>query len=199
MKESSKICILCVPNLQGETTNLGLPNVQEQWLSIGDSLTQDVESLRECCDQHRLLLGSSYGALVVWKFVNRHRPSNVRGIVLVDVLPSLSFFPWWRRIALRMITPFPSAVGRVMYDIYGHIRGHKNRSDFVRVQRRLHSTIKDFPESPPLIPTLVLSSKESFHTEWVNLSDVYRGVTAQRKRNIAQQIASWLVSKQVLD
>lgn len=206
---------LCVPNLQGDEFTVTVENGQVRWVAIEASLSKQVERLcTEYTDQD-ILIGSSFGGLAVWKYAQtQHSTFNIqystmlRGIVLIDVLPSIQSFPRWRKLGMRLATHLPHRLVQPVYTAYRmsvRERGSSNTSNTSKTSKKIKDSVatilqriqsieNGFPSSKFPVPTLVLSTNGSFHQQWLELSHTIDALTAHKKTDPSQQISDWLAT-----
>ena len=177
--------LLAIPNLQGKIIDSTGSALHYHWLPIQSTVSEQVQTVQYHYNHHEFLLGSSFGALAAWKFALEHRPDSLKGIILIDVLPSLPAFPKHKRILLRILQHMPTSLIQPLYQHFRH-------ANFQEVQQRLQSILRDFPEKIPNIPILVLSKNAKFHQEWQRLSRTHLNIeAAMYTSNIHQQISDW--------
>ncbi len=158
MEESSAIRILAIPNLQGERFTVEIEHSQIDWVSIEDSIQLQLKAITKEYNDHEILIGSSFGALAAWMFTTKHCPSNLKGIVLVDALPSIDSFPKWKLLGLYTNSFLPNRIRLSIYNFYRLASGNSVTQDITSILSRIESIIEHFPEQKFPIPTIVLSS-----------------------------------------
>lgn len=191
---------LCVPNLQGEQFKLSIENGQVRWIAMEASLSEQVERLCMSYNDEDILVGTSFGGLAVWKYAQIQHPTMLRGMVLIDVLPSLQSFPTWRKLGMKLATHFPSHLLQPLYTTYRMSVGERPKSPMIpkdsiaTILQRIQSIENGFPSSRFPVPTLVLSTNGSFHQQWLELSHTIDVLTAHKKTDPSQQIRDWLTT-----
>ena len=199
MKHRSQISILSVPNLQGEYFSFAVENCPQYCVPVEDSLPDQVECLLREYNNHSLLIGSSFGGLAAWTFSAEQCPNGLKGLVLIDVLPSLDYFPRWRLLGVHLSPLLPKKLTQSIYNKYRLVCGQSDDHNLEKISRRIHSVIEKFPVQEFPIPTLVLSSNKRFHKEWLRLSNSHKQLSAQRINNPSNQITKWLQLKCILN
>ena len=192
MEESSAIRILAVPNLQGERFTFEIDHSQIDWVSSEASLQLQVETISKEYNGHQVLVGSSFGALAVWIFAANQYPSNLKSLVLIDVLPGVENLSKWRLMALSTIPFLPTRITQTIYDAYRKASGQSEKTNFKKIFGRLVSIIEHFPEPKFPLPTLVLSSDEGFYEQWNILSHLHENLHSQKVVDPSKQISEWL-------
>jgi pimeloyl-ACP methyl ester carboxylesterase len=191
---------LCVPNLQGNPFTPTIENGQIRWVTMERSLSEQVERLCTSYNGEDILVGTSFGGLAVWKYAQTQHPNMLRGIVLIDVLPTIQSFPTWRKLGIKMATHLPNRLVQPLYTAYRMSVGERPKSSKIHkdsvatILQRIQSIQNGFPSSKFPVPTLVLSSNLSFHEQWLTLSRSIDVLTAHKKTDPSQQIRDWLES-----
>ena len=189
---------LCVPNLQGEQFKLSIENGQVRWIAMEASLSEQVERLCMSYNDEDILVGTSFGGLAVWKYAQIQHPTMLRGMVLIDVLPSLQSFPTWRKLGMKLAAHLPHRLLQPLYTTYRMSVGEQPKNPMIHKDsiattlQRIQSIENGFPSSRFPVPTLVLSTNGSFHQQWLELSDTIDALTAHKKTDPSQQIRDWL-------
>ena len=191
---------LCVPNLQGEQFKLSIENGQVRWIAMEASLSEQVERLCMSYNDEDILVGTSFGGLAVWKYAQIQHPTMLRGMVLIDVLPSLQSFPRWRKLGMKLAAHLPHRLLQPLYTTYRMSVGERPKSPMIpkdsiaTILQRIQSIENGFPSSRFPVPTLVLSTNGSFHQQWLELSHTIDVLTAHKKTDPSQQIRDWLTT-----
>lgn len=182
--------ILCVPNLQGERYNIDNVTYQSSWVDAKSTLTEQVEAIRLAYRDERILIGTSFGGLAAWQYGSQYQPPSLQGIVLIDVLPSMTQFPWWKQQALRVIPYLPSGLLQPLYHAMRYRQGLPPAAVHV-VMQRINSFRTAFPAYHFPVPTLVLSKNARFHQTWCDIAERHP-VSAERYQHPAAQIEAWM-------
>ena len=191
MIDNSTIRVLAVPNLQGARFTFELENSQVDWIESANSLQQQVDILQREYSGQQLLIGSSFGGLASWRFTAEQSPTELKGLILLDVLPNLDAFPKHRQFTFGLLTRLPESIAQSMYHFYRTVQ--KNPPvDVLPVLERVRSIRCHFPDQNFHVPTLVISSNIHFHNEWEILSDGHSLLTTQRKTDCDIQIRQWV-------
>ena len=134
-------------------------------------------------------------ALVVYRLgiSSDKPPKTIRGLILIDVLPSLDCFPRRKRIAHRLLKHIPHPVGQQIYDFIRYQQGYEAK-DLKQILERLESIYAHFPNQIPNIPVLILSTNQHFHEEWSQMAKKYPLLTAELSTDLSGQITTWLRS-----
>ena len=196
---------LCVPNLQGDRFKLSVENGQVRWIAMEASLSEQVERLCMSYNDEDILFGTSFGGLAVWKYAQIQHPTMLRGMVLIDVLPSLQSFPRWRKLGMKLAAHLPHRLVQPVYTAYRMSVGERGSSKTSKTPKKLKDSVatilqriqsieNGFPSSRFPVPTLVLSTNGSFHQQWLELSDTLDALTAHKKTDPSQQIRDWLAT-----
>ena len=183
--------ILAVPNLQGERYPCGRDENHIDWVPSETSLKSQVESIANQYNGHEMLIGSSFGGLAAWSFAAEYRPVELKGVVLLDVLPTLDSFPKRKGILFSIVQRLPTRISQTIYNQY---RYHQNQRP-VPVKDALDKVLslqQNFPRHAFPIPTLVLSTNVQFHHVWKKKSIDHELLTAQEQKTISVQIGKWL-------
>ena len=191
MSDNSFLRVLGVPNLQGERFSCEIDNSQVDWVESGNSLQQQVETLKREYNEQQLLIGRSFGGLAAWMFTALQCPSQLKGVVLIDVLPTIEAFPNRRAIGFAVLDKLPQRIAQYLYNQY------RSRQGEVSVQvrdvlLRVRSIQEEFPDPYFPIPTLVVSTNMHFHNEWKQLSKEHDVLSVQEKTNLSVQINTWV-------
>ena len=190
MSDNSFLRVLGVPNLQGERFSCEMENSQIDWVESANSLQHQVETLKRGYNGQQLLIGSSFGGLASWMFTARYCRTQLKGVVLIDVLPTIDAFPNRRAIGFAVLGKLPQRISQYFYNQY------RSRQGEVPVQvrdvlLRVRSIQEEFPEPYFPVPTLVLSTNLHFHNVWKQLSREHDLLTVQEKNNLSVQISTW--------
>lgn len=190
MFDNSVVKVLGVPNLQGERFSCEMDNSQVDWVDSAKSLKHQVEILKREYNGHQILIGSSFGGLAAWMFTALQCPYQLKGLVLIDVLPTIDAFPNRRAIGFAVLGKLPQRIAQYIYNQY------RSRQGEVSVQirdvlLRVRSIQEEFPDPYFPIPTLVVSTKRHFHNEWKQLSKEHDVLSVQEKTNLSVQINTW--------
>lgn len=184
---------LGVPNLQGERYPLSISQINIDWVSSETTLPSQVHSIAETYNGQELLVGSSFGGLAAWMFAAQHHPSQLKGVVLIDVLPSIALFPKRKAAVFTVLERFPSRMAQVIYDVYRK-RAGQQLADVVAVLDRVASIHQEFPQPSFAQPTLVVSSNHTFHLSWRERASAHQNVFARQKRDLSRQVIEWIDS-----
>ena len=179
------------PNLQGERYPCGTDENQIDWVSSETSLKLQVASIADQYNGHNLLIGCSFGGLAAWLFAAESCPVDLKGVVLIDVLPTLDVFPKRKRVVFSVLQRLPT---RISQSIYNQYRNHQKQSPVqVRdVLLRIRSFLKYFPEHSFPIPTLVVSTNTDFHDVWTEIALNHQLLTVQEQTTLSVQVSSGL-------
>ena len=189
-----KYSILCAPNLQGEQTFLQLNNAYLQSAPIKESLNAQIKELQRLYQEHHFLLGTSFGGIAAWLFLLREHPQKVQGLILLDVLPSLAYFPRRKRVGYQLVKNIPSRIIHTLYTALRQQQEYSGDLDIKHMFSRVQSIYDHFPTTLPQLPILVLSKNQKFHEEWSKQAKAHPFLTAQRIKHPSLQIDDWLNS-----
>ena len=183
--------VLAVPNLQGEKYPCGRGEDQIDWVLSETSLKAQVASIANQYNGHELLIGSSFGGLAAWLFAAEYCPLDLKGVVLVDVLPTLNVFPKRKRVVFSLLQRLPTRISQTIYNQY---RNHQKQSPVqVRdVLLRIRSFLKYFPEHSFPVPTLVVSTNTDFHDVWTEIAIDHELLTVHEQTTLSVQVSKWL-------
>lgn len=191
VRQSHRVRVLAVPNLQGERWFSGLGGCHVDWVPSTTRLSCQVDAIVEAYDGHNLLLGSSFGGLASWRFVAEKRSPELRGIVLVDVLPKIELFPRRKAAVFAVLAKLPSQMAQVIYDVY-RARSGQESADIIAVLERVQSIQNEFPRPCFSLPTMVVSSNHIFHQSWIEMARMHQHLSVTEKRNISGQVIEWI-------
>ena len=191
MIDNSTIRVLAVPNLQGERFSCEIENSQIDWVESANSLKHQVEMLKREYNGHQFLIGSSFGGLASWMFTARYCPTQLKGVVLIDVLPTIDAFPHCRAIGFAVLGKLPQRISQYFYTQY-RSRQRETSVQVRDVLLRVRSIQEEFPDPYFPIPTLVVSTNLHFHNVWKELSREHDFLSAQEKSNLSVQINAWV-------
>ena len=191
MSDRIPTTILAIPNLQGERFSFEIENSQVDWVDSAHTLQHQVDKLKTEYNGQQLLIGTSFGALAAWKCVVEQCPPTLKGVILIDVLPSLDVFPKRREIGFSVLTRFPSRISQLIYNFYRSIQ-NRMPTEVTEVLSRVQSLQKEFPHPCFPIPTLVVSTNRHFHDVWRQMSKDHNRLTVQEKSTISIQIQQWV-------
>ena len=183
--------VLGVPNLQGERFSCEIDNSQVDWVDNANSLKHQVEMLKREYNGQQLLIGSSFGGLASWMFTARFCPTQLKGVVLIDVLPTIDAFPNRRAIGFAVLGKLPQRISQYLYTQY-RTRQRKTSVQVRDVLLRVRSIQEEFPEPYFPVPTLVLSTNLYFHSVWKQLAREHDLLSVQEKSILSVQINAWL-------
>ena len=182
---------LGVPNLQGERYPLSISQVSVDWVPSETTLPSQVHSIAETYNGQELLIGSSFGGLAAWMFAAEYHPPELKGVVLIDVLPNIELFPKRKAAVFALLDKLPSQIAQGIYDVYRKRAGQES-ADVVAVLERVQSIQRGFPKPCFSLPTLVVSSNRTFHQSWREMASVHQHVFATENRDISRQVAEWI-------
>ena len=171
MSSSFPSSILYLPNLQGTYLPMESQCFDIQKARIGYGLQEDLKLLEEQYQGQQLMLGVSYGGLLAWKYAVQYSPPELRGVILIDCLPSIAVFPRWRRTALMLSNRTPLIFQVGMYQFYRLLRGDLRSDSYSVIRCRLNSILMDFPRGFPAIPVLTLLSSDRFVEGWTEQAE----------------------------
>ena len=191
MSDRIPTTILAIPNLQGERFSFEIENSQVDWVDSAHTLQHQVDKLKIEYNGQQLLIGTSFGALAAWKSVVEQCPPTLKGMILIDVLPSLDAFPKQREIGFSVLARFPSTISQLIYNFYRSIQ-NRMPTELTEVLSRVQSFQKEFPHPCFPIPTLVVSTNRHFHDVWRQMSKDHNRLTVQEKSTISIQIQQWV-------
>lgn len=182
---------LGVPNLQGERYPLSISQVGVDWVSSETTLPSQVHSISEAHNGQELLIGSSFGGLAAWMFAAEYHPPELKGVILIDVLPNVDLFPKRKAAVFAILEKLPSQMAQVIYDAYRKRAGQES-ADVVAVLERVQSIQRGFPKPCFSLPTMVVSSNRIFHQSWREMASVHQHVLATENRDLSRQVAEWI-------
>ena len=190
MNGPSLLRVLAVPNLQGERFSCELDDSQVDWVDSANSLKHQVEILKREYNGQQLLIGSSFGGLASWMFTAEQCPTELKGLILLDVLPKLDVFPNRRAIGFTVLDKLPQRISQYLYNQYRSRQG-ETPVQVRDVLLRVRSIQEEFPHPYFPVPTLVVSTNSYFHNEWKQLSVEHEVLSVQEKSNLSIQINRW--------
>lgn len=160
-------------------------------MSIQPTLTQQCQAVKAAYQKHSVLLGSSFGGLAAWTFATTP-PSTLQRLILIDVLPNLTLFPKWKRLALNLIPHCPPMLTQGIYGAVRRVQGRDPNVDIQDIVQRIQSFEDHFPHNIFPIPTLVLSRNPTFHQAWVPMSHAHANLTTWSLNDVESQISDWI-------
>lgn len=182
---------LGVPNLQGERYPLSISKVCIDWVSSETTLPSQVHSISETYNGQELLMGSSFGGLAAWMFAAEYHPPELKGVILIDVLPKIELFPKRKAAVFTVLEKIPSQMAQGIYDVYRKSAGQKS-ADVVAVLERVQSIQRGLPKPCFSLPTMVVSSNCTFHQSWREVASVHQHVFATENRDLSRQVVEWI-------
>ena len=77
---------------KGERFDFEIENSQVDWVASANSIQLQVDILQREYNDQQFLIGSSFGGLASWMFTADQSPTELKGLILLDVLPNLDAF-----------------------------------------------------------------------------------------------------------
>ncbi len=111
-----------------------------------------------------ILLGQSWGGMLLLEYLCRHRPSGVKGIVLSSTLPSSRM---WGEEQARMIRQLPASMQEAIAEATR--RGDYSGSDYQAAEdfyMELHAAGAPGPDAPDCLTRPKRRGRESYLTGW---------------------------------
>jgi len=183
--------VLGVPNLQGERYPLRISKMNIDWVSSETTLPSQVHSIAKAYNGQELLMGSSFGGLAAWMFTAEYHPPELKGVILIDVLPNIELFPKRKAAVFAILEKLPSPMAQVIYDVYRKRAGQES-ADVVAVLERVQSIQREFPKPDFSLPTLVVSSNHTFHRSWRERARVHPLLSVTEKGDLSRQVVEWI-------
>lgn len=185
--------IIAVPNLQGERYPFEIQSAQVDWVNCETTLVQQVQSLSQEYNGHELLIGNSFGGLSAWVFATEQCPAELKGVVLINVLPNLHAVPIRIRLGVSVLHRLPSRLSQPLYNLYRRFIS-KSPVEVKEVLSRVRSFQESFPEPYFPVPTLVVSTNRHFNNLWKQISVGQDLLTVQELGDLSIQVSKWLQS-----